>query len=457
MRIALVSIDGHQGRGPVYYPPLHLCHLATTLSLNGYDVKIFDYSGLFTAIDTFYREIQHYGPDMIGMTYYTTYLSCSTMASKSLRKYLPKAAIVAGGYHPTVWPEWTLEKMPHVDYVMRGEGDRSILSLAEMLNGKRSEGTVPGLVYRKGNALYKNERDTIENLDELPQLDRRLLDKYYKSGIYWHMAARGKLDMMITSRGCPYDCTFCFKIERKYRWRSTEHLMIEFDDLKSRGITSIHILDDTFTANKERCLQVADALIKGNYGFELKVRSRVNSIDEEIIRKLKKAGVKQIVYGIESGSQKMLDSMGKKTTVAMNRRAIELTKNAGITCYADIMIGMPGETRETIDETISFLLQTKPIAGSVAVLYPLPQTNVYEEAKKNGTLQGDWTIEGPRPWVKLPWTKSKEDLEFESRRISKKTHRNIGIILYFLKHHFRAISWRQIKFLYLWAKVLLHA
>lgn len=216
MKIALVSVDISQGLVIGYYPPIHLCHLATTLSVNGYDVKIFDYSGLFTTMASYYREIQEYAPDVIGMTCYTTFLSCFNMVTKNLRSYSPKAVIVAGGCHPTVWPEWILEKMPHVDYAMQGEGDRAILFLAEMLSGKRREDTVPGLAYRKGNVFFKNAHDLIENLNDLPQLDRRLMDRYYKSGIYWHLGAKGKLDMMITSRGCPYDCDFCFKIEKKY-------------------------------------------------------------------------------------------------------------------------------------------------------------------------------------------------------------------------------------------------
>ena len=195
-------------------------------------------------------------------------------------------------------------------------------------------------------------------------------------------------------------------------------------------------------------MEIADSLIRGGYDFDLKVRSRVNSIDEEMLRKLKKAGVKQIIYGFESGSQKMLDSMNKKTTVEMNKKAVDLTKKAGIACYGEIMIGMPGETRETINETISFLLEKKPIIGFVPVLYPLPGTKVYGEAKKNGTLQGDWTVDGPWPWVKLPWAQSMSDIEAESWRISKTVQRDLGTLLYFIKCHFKTMSWSQLKFLF---------
>jgi len=133
--------------------------------------------------------------------------------------------------------------------------------------------------------------------------------------------------------------------------------------------------------------------------------------------------------------------------VELNRRAIDLTKKVGIGCYGEIMIGMPGETKDTINETIAFLLEKKPLINSVPVLYPLPSTRVYEEAKQNGTLQGDWDLKGTTPWVKLPWTASYKDLLRESERISHTVQRDPGTIIYYLRHHIRTMSWRQVKFL----------
>ena len=454
MKVALVSYDAFQGRSTGLYPPIHLCSLATTLNFGGFEVEVFDYGSPFSEMDRFFKQIKDFKPDMVGLTCYTPYIGLFNKITKRLRPYVPNAAMVVGGAHPSVWPEWTLINLPHFDYGMQGECDRSILYFAEMIAGKKGEIDIPGLVYRSGKDVLKNNRDYTDNLDELPCANRNFLRRYYDIGMYWDMSARGKLDMMITSRGCPYHCNFCFKLEKKYRFRSAEHVMNEFEYLKKMGTKSIHVQDDAFTANKGRCLEIAENLIKGKYDFELKVRSRVNSIDGEILEKLKRAGVKQIIYGFESGSQKMLDSMNKKTTVEMNRKAVELTKRAGIACYGEIMIGMPGETRDTIDETIKFLLDKKPIIGFIPVLYPLPGTKVYDDAKKNNTLQGDWTIEGRDPWVKLPWTESRADLDNESRRISRIIQRDPGTILYFLRHHMRTMSWKQIKFLFRIAKDL---
>lgn len=448
MRVALVSYDAFEGRGTGLYPPLHLCNMATTLGISGVEVKVFDYAAPFSAIDGFFKEIGGYNPDVVGLTSYTPYLGLLHKLTRQLRSHVPRAAMVVGGPHPTVWPQWTLQKMPQFDYAMQGECDRSIVSFAEMIKGKIREGDVPGLVYRRHGKVLATNRDFIQDLNNLPQTDRRFLDRYYNQRLYWDMAARGKLDMMITSRGCPYKCSFCFKVEPRFRWRSAEHVLAEFDALARRGVRSIHVQDDAFTANKCRCMEIADELIRRKYRFDLKVRSRVNSIDENLLRKLKAAGVRQIIYGFESGSQTVLNSMNKKTTVDMNRRAVDITKKVGIACYGEIMVGMPGETPETVDETIRFLLEKKPIIGFVPVLYPLPSTAVYEEAKRNGTLQGDWDVDGTYPWVKLPWASSKADIVAEAHRIGRTVRRDPGTIWYFLRKHLRTMSWRQAKFLF---------
>lgn len=447
MKIALVSYDVFEGRTTGVYPPLHLCNLATGLRLAGFEVRVFDYAGRFSGIEAYFEGIGRYNPDIVGLTCYTPYVSTFHRNTQILRRHVPNAAMIVGGAHPSVWPQWTLTNMPQFDYAMQGEADRSVIAFAEMIAGRRDAGDVPGLVYRADGDIRANDRDAIKDLNELPQVDRSFLDEYYKERMYWDMAARGRLDMMITSRGCPYACAFCGKIERKYRFRSADHVMTEFDALRSRGVRSIHIQDDAFTANRKRCLEIAEALVRGRYRFDLKVRSRVNSVDEEMLRKLKAAGVRQIIYGFESGSQAVLDDMNKKTTVEMNRKAVDITKKVGIACYGEIMVGMPAETPGTIDETIAFLLEKKPIIGFVPVLYPLPGTKVYEEAKQNGTLQGDWSVDGPWPWVKVPWAESRTDIEREAERISRTVRKDPGVVLYFLRKHLRTMSWRQARFL----------
>jgi anaerobic magnesium-protoporphyrin IX monomethyl ester cyclase len=439
IRVALVSYDINEGRVE-RYPPLQLCTLATALSKAGHEVKVFDYNGPFAQMSEYFGEIANFGPDVVGLACFTPYVRLFHRVTSELRKAVPDTAMLIGGYHPTVWPEWSLEKMPQFDYALQGECDYTINQFAEMIEGKRAPADVKGLVYRHNGAILKNELDSVTDLNVLPQTDRKYLDRYYSQGFYSYLTEQDKVDMMVTARGCPFACTFCFKMERRYRFRSAESVMEEFDILKSRGVTAVHIMDDAFTANRQRCLRIADALIRGKYGFRLKVRSRVNVVDEELLRKLKECGVRQIVYGLESGSQRVLDCMDKHATVAMNERAVRLTNKVGIFCTGDIMIGMPAETAETIDETIGFLRRNRVIISSVPFLYPLPGTKVYEDAKRSGQLQGDWSVDGPDPWLKLPWTDSVEDLRRECRRVERSVHRNPRSALYFLRHNVGALG-----------------
>lgn len=458
MKVALVNYDTFQGRSTGLYPPLHLCILATSIEDAGHEARVFDFAGSFAEIGDYFKEVAAFAPHVIGLTSYTPYIKSFHRLTRELRRAVPDGTLmVVGGPHPTVWPQWTLEKMPQFDYAVCGEADRAMGRLVQMLDGKASAESVPGLVAREDGRIRVNPRDEIVALDSLPQVRRSFLDRYYKRQMYWDMAARAPLDMMITSRGCPYSCTFCFKVEKKWRFRGAEHVLAEFEELARRGVRSVHVQDDAFTANRKRCLEICRGLISARFRFELKVRSRVNNVDADLLAVMKKAGVRQIIYGIESGSQKILDVMNKKATVEMNRKTIELTKKAGIACYADIMLGMPGEDRDTIDETIAFLLSTKPIVGYIPVLYPLPGTRVYEEAKAQGALVGDWDVESDWPWVKLPWASSSDDIYRESRRVSRTIQTDLGTVLYFLRHHLRTMGRKQMQFLWQHARThLLH-
>ncbi|MGO9084337.1 MAG: B12-binding domain-containing radical SAM protein [Candidatus Sulfotelmatobacter sp.] len=444
VRIALVSFDVNEGRLSLY-PPLNLCVLATVLQRAGYETRVFDFAAPFSRLEAYYEEIRDFRPGLIGMACFTPYVAILNHVSRGLRKAVPDAAMVIGGYHPTILAAASLETMPQFDYAMQGECDRSIIDLARMIDGECGPEAVAGLVYRDGTGIRMNRRDEIRDLDSLPVPDRSFLDRYYRQGFYGYVAVASKIDLMITSRGCPYECSFCFKVERRYRFRGVDSVMAEFDLLKSRGIKHVHIMDDAFTANKKRCHAIADRLIAGKYGFRLKVRSRVNSVDEELLGKLKRCGVRQIVYGIESGSQAVLDCMKKHATVEMNARAIRLTNRAGIFCTGDIMVGMPAETRETIEETVRFLRSNQIIIGSVPYLYPLPGTAVHDAAKLAGTLQGDWTLDGQIPWVRLPWTETRGDLEKAALYVERSVHRNPARMLYFLWHNPQFLTPRNIR------------
>jgi len=283
------------------------------------------------------------------------------------------------------------------------------------------------------------------DLDTIPFPARELLDDAYRRHVYWRIEHRGTTDVIITSRGCPYNCRFCFRISKKFRLRSPDNIMRELIDIRSRGTKSVHIMDDLFVWNKERCLTILDMIRRERLGMEFKVRARVDLIDEDLLRAMKRTGVRSVVYGIESGSQKVLELMHKQSTPEMNYRAIALTKKAGIQCYADAFLGFPGETPETIRETERLLIKARPTAVNISVMYPLPGTKVYDDAREAGTLIGDWDITDDQPWIKLPWVNDRHELWRYRNKVYARYMRDPIVMLNAARFILPRIKWKQLK------------
>lgn len=401
-------------------PPISVLYLAAALQQAGQDVTVIDADdGQLSNMDIA-KKVAEYGPDLVGMPLFSARLP---RAYKLVELLDPKThgwRIVLGGPHATARPEEVLKVFDKCDYVLRSESDRSLLELVECLNG-RSPDTVMGLSYRDGDKIIHNpDAPLIRDLDTIPLPARELLADAYDREVYWRLGHRGITDVVITSRGCPYRCNFCFQVSKKFRARSPENILEELVQIRSRGIKNVHILDDLFVFNKPRCLKILEMIREQKLGMEFKVRARVDRIDEELLVAMKESGVVAIVYGIESGSQKILDNMNKRTTVEMNYKAIEMTKKAGLQCYADVFIGYLGETPETIAETEDLLLKARPTAVNLGVMYPLPSTTVYDQAAEQGVLIGEWDVKGTRPWIKLPWIDDLRPLFKIRHRIHRK-------------------------------------
>jgi anaerobic magnesium-protoporphyrin IX monomethyl ester cyclase len=386
-------------------PPLALLYLATNLRREGVEVQVFDVDGYRDRTELL-DEVARFRPELVGMPSFSEIsLQRGLQAALvGLCEKLPKATVVIGGPHATACPRETLTSFPQADFVLRGEADYTLGELIAELEGNAAHPSVSGLCYRNEGGLVEVPLEKPpQDLDAIPIPDRGFIRENYRRNVYRRLGRKPPADMLITSRGCPFSCRFCFKVERGYRVRSAENVVQELIELASMGISTIDLEDDLFTAKKSRCLEVCRLIREAGLKLDLKVRSHVRTIDEETLAALKSAGVRVVVYGIESGSDLVLKAMGKKATVEDNYRAIRLTKRAGLLCYADVFVGFPGETPDTIEETRRFLRKARPTAVNMGVLVPYPGTPVYEEAKENGTLTGDWSVDGPQPFVQLPW------------------------------------------------------
>ena len=396
------------------YPPMNLLYLARQLLGAGMDVRVLDTNALRMGDEQIVDAAAEYAPDLIGLPLYTEIMATVFRAVEQLHARLPEARFVLGGPHASALPEETLAEYPNVDFVLRGECERSIVALCRALEGGADLADVPGLTWRcEGEAVSNAEGEMVTNLDSLGLPARELVADIYDLKRYYTLLVRHRpVDTIVTSRGCPFACKFCYNHNHRYRHRSTDDVMAEILSIHGRGIRDIEILDDTFTCRRERAMEVFNALIREKLPVSFRIKSRVDVVDEAFAAAAKKAGVYMISYGMESGDDEMLKRMNKRTTVADNERACRLTKRAGIACHSGWVFGYPGETPESFGRTVDFITRIKPTTAQIALLRPYPQTVAYAEAKEQGLLRGEWSVRSDEyPWVQLPWAESRADLE----------------------------------------------
>ena len=407
------------------YPPLNLMYLCASLMRAGHETRIVDAHAQNLADEDIVREVAQWDPKLVGMPVFSTISHHVYGLSQLIHQRCPGAVQVLGGPEASAIPGKTLTWYEHVDYVLRGESETSICQLCDALEGSRRLATVKGLSYRKGGKITHNsEPEPIRDLDALPRPARGLTEGMYRQGRYYTILVRHRpVDTIITSRGCPFRCGFCYNASHTYRFRSPEDVVDEICQIAARGIRDIEICDDTFTAMRSRAARIFDLVRKERLNLSFRIKSRVNAIDPELLKKAKAAGVYIISFGMESGVQGMLDRMNKRTTVEQNAQAAAMCRAAGIMSHGSFVVGYPGETPDTLRRTVDFILAARPTTVNLVALVPFPNTRVYEEAKEQGMLVGDWDPRtGYVPWVRLPWMKTRDDLDQAARLARRRVY-----------------------------------
>jgi len=396
------------------YPPLNLLYLATALRDSDIDVCVLDANALAMTDEQVVEAARKVAPDLVGLSLYTEIMGLAHRTVSAVADALPGTRFVFGGPHATALPEDTLNRYPRLDFVMRGESEVSFPDLCRTLRDGGDVAGVKGLSYRKGEELVHNPPAEFgTELDRLGHPARDLVADVYDSKRYYTLLVRQRpVDTIMTSRGCPFRCNFCYNQNHHYRYRSADHVVEEIVSIRDRGIRNIEIVDDTFTFNRDRAMEVFNRLIGERLGISFRIKSRVNVVDEEFLSKARKAGAYLIAYGCESADDEMLKRMNKRTKAKDNEQAIRTTKAAGIACHTSWVFGYPGETPESIRRTVDFIVRTKPTTAQIALLRPYPQTVAYQEANELGQLRGEWSVESDDyPWVQLPWVDSREKLD----------------------------------------------
>jgi radical SAM superfamily enzyme YgiQ (UPF0313 family) len=371
-------------------PPLGLACLAAYLEKAGIDVEIIDAYAENLDPDKFRRElINRRKPDIIGFTSTTSIIHTAYMYSRIARDIFPDRQIVFGGVHATALPEEVLSQK-HVDYVVRGEGEQTFL---ELVGGVAPE-KINGLSYRKGTQMHHNPDREFIDLELLPMPAYHLLPMH-KYRLALGAAKRRPATSMMIARGCPNRCSFCYgdMFGRKIRRKSLDQVLEEIKFLQSRfHIREISFYDDTFTYDKKFIVQLCEQFIRDGIDLSWSCFSRVDFIDRSVLKLMKAAGCHQLMYGLESADESILKELNKNQTIQNFTRAVEVTKEENIDVRVAFMIGNPGETRESIDKTIDYVIRISPDMVVANITTPYPGTALYNWAKKEGVLlTEDWT------------------------------------------------------------------
>ena len=410
------------------YPPLGLVYLATFLKQrckHSVDVKLVDCIAERMTDEDLENVIRAYSPDMLAVTTYTPNFVDCLIACDIAKKVNLEIITFLGGHHTDSYPEETLS-LPNVDMICRGEGEETMLRVVETIIEDKDFNDIPGFGYIKdGKSIINMSLPFIADLDTLPLPDRSLMN----SDLYQSVLGSEHISAtVISSRGCPNMCTYCYSPSKKYRARSTTSIITELKEIVESGIKEVYFFDDLFCLVPQRVIDLSKAILEEKISVRWSFRGRVNAVSEEMMIIAKKAGCERIHYGIETSDDRRLKIIKKNITVDKIKKAVAMTQKNGIIAIGNFMIGLPGETKEDIYTTFRFMKELKLDYVELGVLTPYPNTELYRDGIECGIIKSDfWKTFAEDPKGVLPgfmpqvWT---ENLSQEE--LFKLAHKGFG-------------------------------
>jgi anaerobic magnesium-protoporphyrin IX monomethyl ester cyclase len=390
----------------MHFFPIGLGYVAAYLKEQGHQVIFLDISKNDLHL-LHHPQIVHC--DLVGLSMTTPQLGLAKKVITILKEARKDLPIVAGGVHPSFFKGQLIQDL-NIDYVIYGEGELTLNELVNALQQNKDHlSSINGLVFREGKEIITNPpREVIPDLDRLPFPARDLVN--FRSYLQPPGLIRGiwtnRSTNMTTSRGCPGRCTYCggnFIFNRKYRRRTVDNVLEEIDLLvKDYQVDGISFQDDTFLMNTQWIEEFSEKFISRQYGIKWSCFGRVDTVNEKIIKAIKKAGCVQIEYGIETGSERVLKEIKKNTNLEQIRKAIRMTKEHGIRAFGCFMFGFTDDTEEDLQKTIDLVGQLKLDFAACYYTIPFPGSELYDRAvKENRILEPDmskWYIRVDNIW-----------------------------------------------------------
>ena len=369
-------------------PPLGVTYVAAAFEASGADVKIIDYINSRYSTENLIAELNDFKPDLVGVTSVTMTFPVAARIIKTVKDYDPSIITVMGGPHVTFDALNTLQHYPEIDLIVMGEGEETIMELMSCGMKRKQWPDIRGIAFRQnGQFMSTGMREYIDNIDSLPLPARHLIShsKYQ---------ALGYPISIITSRGCPYLCIFCLgrrMVGEKVRRRKASFVVDEMEQILSYGWNRVNVADDLFTSDRKSVRAICGEIYKRGLKFTWSAFARVNTVDKKTLEMMREAGCDSISFGVETGNAEMLERIRKGITVEQIRSAVKICKEVGIIAHASFMVGLPGESRETLMESREFA-RSLGIFYGYHILTPFPGTTVREDIEKYDLeiLTDDW-------------------------------------------------------------------
>ncbi len=374
-----------------FTPSLTLATIAPYIVKENVIVEILDLQISENPMIDLRKRLKRFLPDIVGVTFLTPSYNFVKHVIDAIRKFNSKIIIFGGGPHVSAFPKESLKEM--FDFVLIGESE---LALKKMFSGENLK-NICGVGFKtKNNKITVNKSfQRISDLDELlyPAWDLFNLKNYISSRSF---VRRNPVGSMESSRGCPFTCDFCNKniFGYKFRAKSAKRTVDEMEYMLSIGFNEIHVQDDGFSTNLKRAKDVCDEIIKRKLDFPWNFPNgiRADRFDEDLARKLVKAGCYNVCFGIESANQELLESSNKNMSLEIIKKAIRVANDAGLQTTGYFMFGFPGETEKTMEETITFAINSNLDLAKLAILTPLPGTKRFRDWDKQGLIKSkDWS------------------------------------------------------------------
>ncbi|MCK9418513.1 MAG: cobalamin-dependent protein [Nitrospirae bacterium] len=389
MKILLINPSGGY---PHEFPPLGILSIASVLKNEGHAVKFFDEGALQRDKMTLLDYIKEFNPNVLGLSLYTSNIVATFKTISTLRSLCPTSTIIVGGPHATVLPERTLLECKDIDFLICGEGELTTKELIESLQGKRDIHQVKGLYFREKESIIKTEqREFIVDLDTIPIPDHDFLDRFSYS--YGVLRVGKKVATIMSSRGCPFDCSFCAAKavwRTSFRRRSPENVADEIELLiNTHGHDEIYFMDDLFAVDKNWLNKLYAAMKKRAITVPWKCLGRVDLLTLADYQKMADNGCYLIQFGVESGDDDILIDINKKINTDQVRKAFAEAKQARLNTYGFFIVGHKLDTYETILKTIYFARYLKPDFVSFFASVPFPGTKLYDSLPEHAKYNWD--------------------------------------------------------------------